>query len=274
LIWRVLLFLVLMASGAQAERLRLVSTTTTENSGLMDALLPAFEAESGIRVDLLVTGTGQALRIGAQGDADLLLVHDPEGEAAFLAAGFGAERLEVMYNHFLIVGPRDDPAGLKGSATADGVFARLDSSGEVFLSRGDDSGTHRQELRLWAEPPSGAWYRETGAGMGATLNIASALSGYALVDLASWAAFGNRGDLDVMFEDKDALRNTYSLIAIDPARHEHVKSDLAARFIGWMLSDAGQRMIADFRVAGRAVFCPVSDVTLGETDGYCAALEE
>jgi len=270
LIWRILLFVVLMGSGAHAERLRLVSTTTTENSGLMDALLPAFEAESGIKVDLLVTGTGQALRIGAQGDADLLLVHDPKGEAEFVAAGYGMSRVPVMYNQFLIVGPQNDPAGIVGAATPQDAFARLAAAGAVFLSRGDDSGTHRQELRLWEDAPEGAWYRETGSGMGATLNIASALSGYTLVDVASWAAFGNRGALVVLFEDAEALRNVYSLVELNSERHGHVKTELSQRLSAWIQSDAGRGAIAGFKIAGRSVFCPLP---VREADMCSVALE-
>lgn len=246
-----------LAVGAHGERLRLVSTTTTENSGLMDVLLPQFEAASGVKVDLLVTGTGQALRIGRQGDADALLVHDPEGEIAFVQAGHGTARYPVMENHFLLVGPAEDSAGIGAALSAADAFGRLKLGEVVFLSRGDDSGTHRKELRLWGETPDGDWYRETGAGMGATLNIAAELGAYTLVDLGSWAAFGNKGDLVVLFEDRAALRNPYSLIPVAGDGGSSAKIEAVEKLRVWLGSAEGRRAILEYKIHGKPVFCPI-----------------
>jgi len=202
------------------------------------------------------------LRIGRQGDADALLVHDPEGEIAFVEGGHGTERVAIMENRFLLVGPRDDPAGVAKAAGAVEALDRIAERGAMFLSRGDDSGTHRKELRLWRAEPSGRWYRETGAGMGATLNIAAELGAYTLVDLGSWAAFGNKGELVVLLEDAAALRNLYSLIPVAPKGRAAVRLEAVEKLRDWLTSDSGRQAIAGHKIDGKAVFCP-SDMVGG-----------
>lgn len=272
MIWRILVILMLCCGAAKADRLRLVSTTTTENSGLMDVLLPLFEAETGIKVALLVTGTGQALRIGRQGDADALLVHDPLGEAEFVAQGYSAATKPVMYNHFLVVGPSADPAGIGDARSAAEVFAKIAQAKESFVSRGDKSGTHHAELRVWSQAqiePKGHWYRETGSGMGATLNMASALSAYTLVDLASWVAFENRAALASLFENRRELMNPYSLHLINPVNHDHVNYQDAHKLLLWLTSEKIQKTISQYRVNGAYVFCPQDSATTRENADFC-----
>jgi tungstate transport system substrate-binding protein len=252
-----------------------VSTTSTENSGLMDALLPAFTADTGIRVRLISVGTGQALRIGRNGDADALLVHHPGSELEFMAAGFGIDRRSVMVNDFVLVGPADDPAGVRDLADAAAALERVAERGAGFVSRGDESGTHFKERELWAaagiDPSTagGSWYRETGSGQGATLNVASAQSAYALTDRATWLNFGNKGELTVLVEGDPRLRNPYSAIRVNPARHPHVETAGARAFIDWLTSDRGQGLIAGYRIAGQPAFRPAAPQCSG--DGECKA---
>ena len=248
---------------AMAERFILMqSTTSTLNSGLFDHLLPIFTEETGIEVRVVGVGTGQAIRNAANGDGDLLFVHAKPAEEAFVAEGFGLARYDVMYNDFVIVGPQDDPAGVRGQGDVIAALAALAEAERPFVSRGDDSGTHKAELRLWSaagvdpDAVSGTWYRETGSGMGATLNIAVGMGGYALTDRATWIAFGNKSSHQIVFEGDARLFNQYGVIAVNPARHAHVKADLAQIFVSWILSDAGQNAIAAYQVDGQQLFFP------------------
>lgn len=251
------------SSHASDRYLTLASTTSTENSGLLDFLLARFREASGVEVRVVIAGTGQALRIGRNGDADVLLVHHRESEEAFVAAGYGESRHDVMFNDFVIVGPAADPAGLRGTEGARAALARVAAAHAVFVSRGDNSGTHKKEVDLWraagVDPThsSGAWYRETGSGMGATLNAASALDGYALADRGTWLRFRNKGTLEILVEGDALLFNPYGVILINPERHPHVKAALGRSFIAWLLSTDGQREIAQFRIDGKQAFFPV-----------------
>ena len=238
------------------------STTSTDNSGLFARLLPMFTAESGIEVRVVARGTGQAIRMAESGDADVLLVHHRASEERFVSEGHGVARHDVMYNDFVILGPSDDSVGIAGLADAAIALTRIAKTGSVFLSRGDDSGTHKKELELWRaagiDPTqaSGQWYRETGAGMGATLNTASALDAYLLSDRATWLAFRNKGTLAVLAEGDPTLRNPYGVILVNPARHPHVKADPGQAFIDWLVGEAGQGAIGAFRIDGQQAFYP------------------
>ena len=245
------------------ERFILVaSTTSTENSGLFAHLLPVFTAATGIAVRVVAKGTGQAIKLAERGDADVLLVHHRPSEERFIAEGHGSLRRDVMYNDFVILGPKDDPAGIEGLDDAAQAFARIAGAGAVFLSRGDDSGTHKKELALWAaagldpRATSGGWYRETGSGMGAALNTAAALGAYLISDRATWTAFRNKGELAVLAEGDQRLFNPYGVILVNPARHPHVKAADGRAFIDWLVSPVGQAAIAAFRVEGRQLFFP------------------
>lgn len=242
----------------------LVSTTSTDNSGLLDVLLPAFTARTGIRVRLIAVGTGQALRIGRSGDADVLIVHHEVSELAFVNAGFGVARQPIMENDFVIVGPADDPARIRGSAAAAAAMARIAETGTAFVSRGDESGTHFRELELWTaaglDPAAGrsGWYRETGSGQGANLNVASAMSAYALTDRATWMNFANKGPLEILVEGDPRLRNAYAAILVNPARHPHVQADNGRALIDWLTSAEGRSLINAYRIDGRQAFFTVA----------------
>ena len=257
-----LLAMVLLALPARAEFITLQSTTSTENSGLFEHLLPRFTEATGIEVRVVAVGTGQAIRNAMRGDGDVLLVHSRADEEAFVAAGHGEARRDVMHNDFVIVGSAADPAGVKGTADAVGALATIATSGARFASRGDDSGTHKAERRLWADTgvdvdaASGTWYLETGSGMGATLNTAVGLDAYALTDRATWAAHGNRGDHAILVEGDPRLFNQYGVIAVSPERHPNVKAAEARRFVDWLTGPEGQGAIAAFRVDGQQLFVP------------------
>lgn len=262
----VLLALTLLATAGPvqtAERtITVASTTSTEQSGLFGRILPIFTKKTGIGAHVIAQGTGQALKTGEKGDADVVFVHDPESERRFVESGFGVKRHEVMYNDFVIVGPKSDPAGIAGTQDAEAALKRIAGAMAPFASRGDDSGTNKAELRLWRaagiEPKSGAgsWYRETGSGMGPTLNIASAMGAYALTDRGTWLSFRNRGDLDILVEGDPRLFNQYGVILVNPERHPHVKTAEGRAFIDWLLSDEGQKAIAGYRVNGKQLFFP------------------
>ena len=245
-----------------AEFIVVQSTTSTRNSGLLDHLLPRFTAESGIEVRVVAVGTGQALRNARNGDADVLLVHAKPAEEAFVAAGFGVERFDLMYNDFVIVGPASDPAGVAGADDAVASLVAIARAGAAFASRGDDSGTHRKELELWSETEvdtasaSGGWYRETGSGMGATLNAAVGMNAYTLTDRATWIAFGNKGDFAIHVEGDARLFNQYGVILVNPRMHPHVKAAAGRAFIDWMLGPEGQSAIASFRIGDQQPFFP------------------
>jgi tungstate transport system substrate-binding protein len=215
---------------------------------------------TGIDVRVVAVGTGQALAIGMKGDADALLVHDRAGEDKFVAGGHGLERRDVMHNDFVIVGPKSDPAGVRGLGDAKDAFRRIADEGAAFASRGDDSGTHRMELRLWraagADKPSGAWYRELGQGMGPTLNTAAGLNAYALTDRATWANFKNRQDLAILLEGDAALFNPYGSLLVDPGKGRHIKAADARAWHEWLASDTGRAAIGSFRIDGEQLFFP------------------
>ena len=250
-----------LPSAAQ-EFITVASTTSTENSGLFGHILPIFTAETGIAVRVVSQGTGQALETGRRGDADVVFVHAPAQEEAFVADGHGVQRVEVMYNDFVLVGPADDPAGLRTTTTAAEAMAAIAGAEIPFASRGDDSGTHVAEMALWEAAgidPSGGWYLSTGSGMGATLNTAAQVPAHALTDRGTWLSFANRGPLEVLFEGDPALFNPYGIILVNPDRHPHVKAEQGQAFIDWIVSDPGQTAIASFAVGGEQLFFPSAD---------------
>ncbi len=240
----------------------LSSTTSTQASGFFDYILPRFSAKTGIEVRVIAVGTGQALKLAEKGDADVVLVHDKIGEMKFVNAGFGIDRREMMYNDFVFVGPRADPAGIRGKSDAVAVLGAIGEQRAPFVSRADDSGTHRAELRLWeatgidARAASGTWYKELGAGMGATLNTAAALNSYTLTDRATWLTFQNRGELELLAEGDPRLFNQYSLILVNPRRHPHVKIEMARQFADYLTSAEGQQAIGEYVVSDTVVFKP------------------
>ena len=268
---RLATLLVLLVGGLQvlaADRfITLASTTSTQNSGLFEYLLPKFSKKTGIEVRVIAVGTGQAIKLAEHGDADLLLVHDKVGEMKFVKQGYGINRREVMYNDFIIVGPTGDPAAVRGLNDAAEAFRRIAGAGANFVSRGDDSGTNRQELRLWeaagidAKAASGKWYKEVGAGMGATLNTAAGMDAYTLTDRATWVAFRNRANLEVLAEGDERLFNQYAVIEINPAVHPSVKSAEAKAFADWLVSSEGQDAIGAFAVDGQVLFYPNAGAT-------------
>lgn len=237
------------------------STTSTEQSGLFKELLPAFERATGIEARVVAVGTGQALDMGRRGDADVVFVHDPAAEERFVAEGYGEKRFPVMYNDFILVGPRSDPAGARGRDIAAALKA-IAAARAPFASRADKSGTHAAELRYWKaagiDRPAGAWYRETGSGMGPTLNTASGMGAYALADRGTWLNFRNRGELVILVEGDARLFNQYGVMLVNPARHPHVKKEAGRKFVDWLVSPEGQRAIAAYRIGGEQVFFPNS----------------
>jgi tungstate transport system substrate-binding protein len=248
------------ASRAQERFITLASTTSTEQSGLFRHLIPLFRQDTGIDVRVVAVGTGQALAIGARGDADALLVHDRAGEDRFVADGHGIDRRDVMHNDFVIAGPASDPAGIKGVRDAREAFRRIAAARAPFASRGDDSGTHRMELRLWAaagvDPRSDPSYRELGSGMGPTLNTAAGLNAYVLSDRATWASFQNRQNLVLLVAGDPALFNPYGSILVNPAKGPHIKAVEARIWHEWLTSGRGRAAIAGFKVQGEQLFFP------------------
>lgn len=248
--------------AAQEQSILVQSTTSTEASGLYDHLLPIFEEETGVEVKVVAVGTGQAIQNARNCDGDVLLVHAREQEEAFVAEGAGVERLDLMYNDFVVVGPASDPAEIAGTSEAEAAFARIADAEAPFASRGDESGTHTKELQLWeaagvdVEAASGDWYRETGSGMGQTLNTAVGMEAYTLTDRATWISFGNRGDFEILVEGDDALFNQYGVILVDPERCPSVNAEAGGRFVGWLVSDAGQEAIASYEIDGQQLFFP------------------
>ena len=246
---------------AQERFIVMASTTSTEQSGLFAHLLPAFKAATGIDVRVVAVGTGQALDQGRRGDADIVFVHDTAAEEKFVAEGWSTQRRNVMYNDFVLVGPAADPAKARGSDIAV-ALAKLAAAGASFVSRGDSSGTHAAELRLWKQArldPAAtrpAWYKECGCGMGPALNIAASTDAYVLADRGTWLAFRNRGELTILVEGDRALFNQYGVMVVNPARHPHVKAALAQQFADWVVSPAGQAAIAAYKINGEPLFFP------------------
>ena len=238
------------------------STTSTANSGLYDAILPQFEKQTGIRVNVVAVGTGQAIKNAIRGDGDVLLVHAKAAEEKFVADGWGVSRSNLMYNDFILVGPDNDPAVLSDATSAVDALIRISSGRTLFASRGDDSGTHQKERRLWASAgidpttSSGDWYRETGSGMGATLNVAVGMNAYAMTDRATWISFGNKQGFKVLFDNDQQLFNQYGIILVNPARHSHVNAKDGQIFINWMLGEEGQTAIANYTLDGQQLFFP------------------
>ena len=256
-----LLYLAVTASTLAAERFITVqSTTSTQNSGLFDAILPPFTAATGIAVRVVAVGTGQALKNARNGDGDVLLVHAKSAEERFIADSFGVERFDVMYNDFVMVGPKSDPAGIKGMKKAGEALKNIAASDSPFASRGDNSGTNKKELELWkgaGVDPTGAenkWYSATGSGMGATLNVASGMNAYSLTDRATWLKFKNKGDLAILVEGDPVLFNQYGIILVNPEKHGHVKVELGQTFIDWVLGKQGQGLINEYQILGNQAF--------------------
>jgi len=251
--------------AAAEDSIIVQSTTSTQNSGLYDHILPMFEEETGIQVNVVAVGTGQALENGRRGDGDVLLVHAKTAEEKFVAEGYGVERYDVMYNDFVIVGPAEDPAGVKGMDDAPAALAQIAEEEAVFASRGDDSGTHKKEMSLWdvagvnPTEASGTWYRETGSGMGATLNTGTGMDAYVMTDRATWISFGNKGDHEILVEGDPSLFNQYGIIMVNPEKHPNVNVEAAQTFIDWVLSEEGQSAIASFEVQGQQLFTPNAD---------------
>lgn len=249
--------LLFWSTAALAERMRLAVTTSFQNSGLSDVLLPAILDQTGVQVDLLVVGTGQALRLGRAGDVDAVLVHARPAEEAFVADGSGTERVEIMFNDFVLVGPAQDPAAIAGAGTVTRALQQIAQARHPFVSRGDDSGTHQRERALWtaaALSPEGAWYREVGAGMGHALNTASGLGAYILTDRATWLNFGNPGDLALLFAGDPMLYNQYAYLPVNPARHPHVNAAAAGVLRQWLTSDRAAELINGYQVQGQQLF--------------------
>jgi tungstate transport system substrate-binding protein len=238
------------------------STTSTQNSGLLNYILPMFKKKTSVDVRVVAVGTGQAIKNAKNGDGDVLLVHAKPAEEKFVAEGFGVKRYDVMYNDFVIVGPKSDPAKIRGGKDAAAAFKAIADAKAPFASRGDDSGTHKAEKRHWKaagvdiEKASGDWYRSTGSGMGATLNTAAGMGAYALTDRATWIAFKNKGDLKIVVEGDPKLFNQYGIILVNPEKHKHVKAKEGQQFIDWLLGAEGQNAIRSFKVEGQQLFFP------------------
>lgn len=263
-LWLVALLALTTHDAAFAENRSIVvaSTTSTEQSGLFGFLLPQFTKKSGIEVKVVAVGTGQALDIGRRGDADVVFVHDKPAEEKFMSEGFGVHRFDVMYNDFVIIGPKADPAHLAGSKDVTAAFRGIAQNKAAFISRGDRSGTNAAELRYWKDAGididavKGAWYRDIGQGMGAALNMASAENAYVLSDRGTWLSFKNRGDLAILVEGDKRLFNQYGVMLVNPTKHPNVKTRDGQAFIDWLVSSDGQKTIADYKVGGEQLFFP------------------
>ena len=257
-----LLVLVAGPVAALDKFIVVASTTSTEQSGLFGSLLPAFEKNTGIKARVVALGTGQALDMARRGDADVVFVHDLAAEEKFVAEGFGVKRMPVMYNDFVLIGPKSDPANIAGSKDILDALRKIELSQSPFASRGDKSGTHGAELRYWKaarvdlDAKKGPWYRDTGSGMGPTLNTASSMNAYVLADRGTWLAFRNRGELAILVEGDQKLFNQYGVMLVNPARHPHVKKDLGQTFVDWIVSPQGQAAIANYKIEGQQLFFP------------------
>jgi tungstate transport system substrate-binding protein len=254
------------SARAQDKSIVVASTTSTQDSGLFGHILPLFKAKTGIDVKVVAQGTGQALDTARRGDADVVFVHAKPAEEKFLSEGFGVKRYPVMYNDFILIGPKSDPAGIKGMSDVAAALKAIKAKDAPFISRGDRSGTHIAELDLWKAAgidignDKGPWYKEIGQGMGAALNTASAANAYVLADRGTWLSFKNRGDLDILVQGDKRLFNQYGVILVNPAKHPHVKKELGQAFIDWLVSPEGQKAIADYKISGQQLFFPDATV--------------
>ena len=257
-----LLSILLITSTVNAAEMKLAVTTSFNNSGLSDILLPEIKKDLDLDVQLLVVGTGQALKLGRAGDVDAILVHSKKAEEEFISQGFGIHRREIMYNDFVVIGPFDDPAKISESKTVVSALESIAATKSLFVSRGDDSGTHRKELSLWKtaehdpEKFDASWYRSAGSGMGATLNTASGMNAYIMSDRASWLKFGNKGDLKLLFSADPILFNQYAYLPVNPEKHSHVKIELAQKLEAWLISEKAQKMIGEYTISGETLFTP------------------
>lgn len=250
------------AAWSQTRFITVASTTSTEQSGLFRHILPIFEKKTGIQVRVVALGTGQALDLGRRGDADVVFVHAKPAEEKFIAEGYGVKRLPVMFNDFVLIGPKSDPAKIAGGRDILEALRRIKAAAGAFVSRGDRSGTHVAEIALWrlagvdVAAEKGPWYRDTGQGMGPALNTASSMNGYVLADRGTWISFKNRGELAILVEGDKRLFNQYGVILVSPERHKHVKQEMAQAFIDWIVSPDGQKAIADYKIGGEQLFFP------------------
>jgi tungstate transport system substrate-binding protein len=265
IIANLIVFSLLLAAHTQAageQVLRMATTTSTENSGLFAVIQPVFEKALDIKVHLIAVGTGKALELGRRGDVDVVLVHARPAEEAFIAAGYGDARHEIMYNDFIIAGPASDPAGVSGVRDVGKALQQIAAAAVVFVSRGDDSGTHKKELALWQQAgvePVGTWYRQVGQGMGKTLQISGEMDAYTLVDRGTWLAYRANSPLQLLVAGDPQLRNPYGIIAVNPAHHPEVNHNAAERLISWFESEQAHALIAGFRIEGEQLFYPVGD---------------
>jgi tungstate transport system substrate-binding protein len=247
---------------AQEKFITVASTTSTEQSGLFGYLLPVYEKKTGVKVHVVALGTGQALDVGRRGDADVVFVHAKPAEEKFLAEGEGVKRYPVMYNDFVLIGPKSDPAKVGGGKDILAAFKKIETANATFVSRGDRSGTHMAELALWKaadidiDKMKGPWYRDTGQGMGPALNTAASMNAYILADRGTWLAFKNRADLTILVEGDKRLFNQYGVMLVNPAKHPNVKKELGQQFIDWLISPEGQKTIADYKINGEQLFYP------------------
>ena len=260
LLYLIVLLFSLPVMAGEPPLVRMATTTSTDNSGLFDVIQPVFEKELNIRVHVIAVGTGKALELGRRGDVDVVLVHAKPAEEAFISAGYGVKRHEIMYNDFVIAGPADDPAGVRGLRDAGTALGRIAAASATFVSRGDDSGTHKKENAIWKQAdihPEGAWYRQVGQGMGKTLQIAGELDGYTLVDRGTWLAYHSKSPLQLLVAGGEVLRNPYGIIAVNPARFPDANHADVQRLIDWFESDEAHALIAGYKVEGEQLFYPV-----------------
>ena len=248
-----------IAGSNSTSMLRLATTTSTDNSGLLDYLLPEFRKDTNIEVQTIAVGTGKALRLGREGDVDVVLVHARNAEQAFIGGGFGVERFDLMYNDFVLVGPPDDPAKIASSQSVIEVLEKIRDTKSAFVSRGDDSGTHKKELSLWKSvnySPQGDWYKSVGQGMGKVIQIANEMGAYTMTDRGTWLAYQARSNLALLYQGDPPLFNPYGIIAVNPEKHSHVNYAAAESLINWLTSEKGQRLIGEFKVKGEQLFIP------------------
>jgi len=255
-----LLIALLITPQAFADTLRLATTTSTQNSGLLDKLLPTFQNKTGIEVHVIAVGTGKALRMGRDGDVDVIMVHAPSAEETFIKQGYGSDRIQFMYNDFVLVGPPKDPADIKATKSVTEALQKIEASKVGFISRGDDSGTHKKELKLWekaALSPQGKWYMEAGQGMGKVLQIAAETIAYSLTDRGTWLAYKDKVDMELLFAGDKNLNNVYGIIAVNPKKHSDTNYKSAKMLIDWIASIEAQTIIKNYRLHGEALFVPL-----------------